>query len=199
MITITGTNNKVVKDPLFLSARKFMQDRLAALEAAGPSKELDLAKKRYTGLNHQDVIIEPPVTFANGKTRACFVSRKTGFLRADMLVEKVEFNLILAEFGVTVKNIGDVGSLVVGIKNGSITECVGLVAGETSLIVNVANFTAEGLMKVMKDIYWDEITLIPLPQMDPTSKQSGTCKIKTINIDDKTLPVYVIEDIKAIA
>lgn len=199
MITITGTNNKVVKDPLFLSARKFMQDRLAALEAAGPSKELDLARQRYTGLTHADVIIEPPVKFANGKIRACFVSRKTGFLRADMLVENVDIKLIFDEFGVAFTNIGDVGSLEAGIKNGTIGEGCALVAGEQVIIAKAENFTPEGLMKIVKDIYWDEVTVTPFPQMDPTTKKSGTFKVEAINITPFTFPVYIIEDIKGIA
>lgn len=199
MITITGTNNKVVKDPLFLSARKFMQDRIAALEAAGPSKELDLAKQRYTGLTHLDVIIEPPVKFDNGKIRACFVSRKTGFLRADMLVEKVDINLIFTEFGVKFANVGDIGSLEIGIKNGSIGEGPALVAGDQAIIVKAVNFTPEGLMKILNDIYWDEVTVDRFPQMDPASKKSGTFKVEAINITPFTLPVYIIEDIKGIA
>ena len=198
MITISSTNDKVIKDPLFLSARKFMKDRIAALEAVGPSKELDLAKQRYTGLTHADVVIEPAVTFANGITRVCFVSRTTGFLRGDAEVHKVPVKEVYDEFGVDIKNIGDLQSLISGVKAGTITECVGYVAGDISLIVNVANFNTKGLVGLMKDIFWDKTTLDQFPQMDPTSKQSGTFKFEAVNIDPQTCAVYVIEDIKGI-
>lgn len=79
---------------MFLSARKFMEERIQRLEAQGPSEELTIAKERYTGLTAKDVIIEPPVSFDSGIIRCCFVSRKTGFFRADIQVESGRsFNL----------------------------------------------------------------------------------------------------------
>lgn len=198
MIVVTGVNNKKVKDPVFLSARKWMDDRIRKLEAQGPSKELELAKKRYTGLTAEDVIIEPPVKFTGGVELACFVSRKTGFLRGDFEVEKVDVSLIFAEFGVTVREHATTADLVGAIKNGS--QLSGVVfnteTGKYGLVMERADVNPDNAMKLMGDIYWDEIETDYQP-VDMTSYTSGTFGITAINIDALAGHLYVIEDVQA--
>lgn len=200
MITVSAINSKKINDPVFLSARKFMVDRIAMLEAQGPSNELTLAKQRYDGLRHEDVMIEPPVKFTTGKVRCCFLSRKTGFFRADIDVEIVPVKAIFEEFAVAVTTYGTVDELVLAVKNGVQTEGVVFInlLGKHAIVVPAAKANPDDVMKVMKDIYWDEIKTDTKPAMDPASKESGSFTISAINIDKFTGPLYFIEDLKAI-
>lgn len=200
MITITGTNSKKIKDPVFLSARKFMVDRIAKLEAAGPSKELALEKERYTGLQHEDVMIEPPVKFTGGTVLCCFLSRKTGFFRADIEVEIVPLDPILAEFSVNFVTYPTIADLVTAVKDG--TQIAGVVfitaLKKFGIITSAAYATPDDVMKAFGDIYWDEITSESLPSMDPTNKNSGVFGLKAINIKPEAGLLFFVEDIKAI-
>lgn len=201
MIIVSGINNKKVNDPVFLSARKFMVDRIARLEAQGPSKELDLAKQRYDGLTAKDVIIEPPVSFDSGVVRCCFVSRKTGFFRADINVEKVEIKPIFDEFKVAVVTYPSVNELIIRVKENVQVEGVVYITelGKYGIVTQVDKGTPDDLMKIMGDIYWDEITVNALGSMDPIIKNSGEFGIKSINIDPYKGLLFFIEDLKAIA
>lgn len=202
MITVTGTNSKRVKDPVFLSAKKFMSERIAKLEALGEpaAAELALAKRRYEGLVWSDVIIEPPVGMSNGIVRACFVSRKTGFLRADISVEKVDIADIFAEFGVVPTEYIDADALVTAI-NGD-TQKRGLVYIHSTerygVVINAANANPDEVMNVMEDIYWDIVASDVAAQMDPTTRASGTFRVEAINIESTTGDIFFIEDINAI-
>lgn len=202
MITVTGTNSKRVKDPVFLSAKKFMSERIAKLEALGEpaAAELALAKRRYEGLVWSDVIIEPPVGMSNGIVRACFVSRKTGFLRADISVEKVDIADIFAEFGVVPTEYIDADALVAAI-NGD-TQKRGLVYIHSTerygVVTNAANANPDEVMNVMEDIYWDTVASEAAAQMDPTTRASGTFRVEAINIEPTTGDLFFIEDINAI-
>lgn len=199
MIIVTGTNSKKVKDPVFLSVRKFMQERIQKLEAQGPSEELSLAKERYTGLTATDVMIEPPVTFRNGVTQCCFVTRKTGFLRGDTVVEKIDVRLIFTEFAVPILEYNVVNDLVDKVKTGQQIEGVVFIksTGKYGIVIKATNANPDEVMLIMKDIYWDKITTEDLP-MDPTELHSGTFKVEAINIDPLEGQLFFIEDIKAI-
>lgn len=200
MITVSGVNSKKINDPVFLSARKFMVDRIAKLEAEGPSDELTLAKQRYDGLRHEDVMIEPPVTLGSGIVRCCFLSRKTGFFRADIEVEKITIVPIFNEFGVVVTTYGTVEELTLAVKNG--TQGPGVVyvnmVGKHAIVLNSADANPDVVMRLMNDIYWDQINVSTLAAMDPTTKASGEFSITSINIDKFTGNLYFIEDLKAI-
>lgn len=202
MITVTGTNSKRVKDPVFLSAKKFMAERIAKLEALGEpaAAELALAKRRYDGLIWSDVIIEPPVGFNNGVVRCCFVSRKTGFLRADIEVEKVDIALIFEEFSVIPTEYIDSDALVAAVK--ADTQGRGLVylhdVERYGVVINAAKANPKEVMSVMEDIYWDQVASDAAAMMDPTTKASGTFRVEAINIDATTGDMYFIEDLKAI-
>ncbi|AEV89663.1 hypothetical protein OBP_226 [Pseudomonas phage OBP] len=199
MIVVTGVNNKKVKDPVFLSARKWMEERIRKLEAQGPSSELELAKKRYTGLTAEDVIIEPPVSFSNGNELACFVSRKTGFLRGDFEVEKVDVSLIFEEFAVTIRTHATTMDLVGAIKNGNQQAGVVFIT-ETSkygLVMERDDVNPDNAMKLMGDIYWDTIETDYQP-IDMVSWNSGVFGITALNIDALAGHLYVIEDVQAV-
>lgn len=201
MIIVTGTNSKKVKDPVFLSARKFMIDRIAKLEAKGPSEELDLAKQRYDGLTAQDVIIEPPVSIGSDSTvRACFVSRKTGFFRADIVVEVVDVKEVFDEFSVTPKQYETIDALITDIKSG--VQKAGVVRLKDlqvyGIVMAKADIVPSKVMSALNDIYWDKITVNTFDELEEPSKASGTAKIEAINIKPEVLKVYAIEDIQAI-
>lgn len=201
MIIVQGINIKKVNDPVFLSARKFMVERLARLEAAGPSKELDIARDRYTGLTAKDVIIEPPVSFNSGIVRCCFLSRKTGFFRADIEVEKVDPKLIFDEFLVDITTYSTVDELVLRVKGGVQGAGVVFITGldKYGIVTTADKSTPDDAMKIMNDIYWDKIIVDTLDAMDPTTKSSGTFSVESINIDPLAGLLFVIEDLEAIA
>lgn len=202
MITVTGTNSKRVKDPAFLSAKKFMSERIAKLEALGEeaAAELALAKRRYTGLTWQDVIIEPPVGFNNGIVRCCFVSRRTGFLRADIQVDKVDIADVFAEFAVAPTEYIDMEALTMAVK--ADIQARGFVyvhsTGRYGVVVNAAKGNPDEVFNVMEDIYWDTVAADVFPMMDPTTRASGTFRVEAINIDATTGDMFFIEDLKAI-
>jgi hypothetical protein len=199
MIIVSGTNSKKINDPVFLSARKFMQERLAKLEAQGPSAELDLERERYTGLTAKDVQIEPPVDFASDIVRCCFVSRKTGFFRADIEVEHVDISAIFKEFSVGVTEYADVDTLVIKIKAGEQVEGVVLLRDTNTygIVLAKADATPEQVMRIMGDIYWDKITVNTSDAIDSTTKSSGTFSVEAINITPTQGNLYVLEDITA--
>lgn len=198
MIIVTGTNNKKVNDPVFLSARKFMEERIQRLEAQGPSEELTIAKERYTGLTAKDVIIEPPVSFDSGVIRCCFVSRKTGFFRADIQVEKVDVRLIFDEFSVPITEYDTVDNLLDSVKVDQQIE--GLVfiksTSKYGIVVAAANATPDNAQRIMGDIYWDKITTDVQP-MDLSTLNSGIFKVEAINIDMLIGDLFIIEDMKS--
>ena len=202
MITVTGTNSKRVKDPVFLSAKKFMTERIAKLEALGEeaAAELALAKRRYDGLVWSDVIIEPPVGFNNGIVRCCFVSRKTGFLRADIEVEKVDIKLIFEEFALVPTEYIDSDALVAAVKAG--TQERGLVylhdVERYGVVLEAANANPDEVFNIMEDIYWDKVVSDAAAMMDPVTKASGTFRVEAINIEATTGDMYFIEDLQAI-
>lgn len=202
MIIVSGTNSKKINDPVFLSARKFMQERLAKLEAQGPSAELDLEKARYTGLTAKDVQIEPPVTFTadDNMVRCCFVSRKTGFFRADIEVEHVTVAPIFAEFNVLVTEYADQDTMVDKIKSGE--QVAGVVyirsTDRYGLVLAKANANPDYIMKLMGDIYWDKITTNPSDVLNPTVPDSGTWSVEAINIDPTEGDLYYIETATAV-
>lgn len=198
MIIVTGTNNKKVNDPVFLSARKFMEERIQRLEAQGPSEELTIAKERYTGLTAKDVIIEPPVSFDSGIIRCCFVSRKTGFFRADIQVEKVDVRLIFDEFSVPITEYDTVDDLLDRVKVDQQIE--GLVfiksTSKYGIVIAAANATPDNVQRVTGDIYWDKITTDVQP-MDLSTLNSGIFKVEAINIDMLVGDLFIIEDMKS--
>ncbi|KAB3419141.1 hypothetical protein F9Z84_06445 [Escherichia coli] len=198
MIIVTGTNNKKVNDPVFLSARKFMEERIQRLEAQGPSEELTIAKERYTGLTAKDVIIEPPVSFDSGIIRCCFVSRKTGFFRADIQVEKVDVRLIFDEFSVPITEYDTVDDLLDRVKVDQQIE--GLVfiksTNKYGIVIAAANATPDNVQRVTGDIYWDKITTDVQP-MDLSTLNSGIFKLEAINIDTLIGDLFIIEDMKS--
>jgi hypothetical protein len=200
MIVVTGTNNKKVNDPVFLSARKFMEERLRKLEAQGPSNELNLARERYTGLTAKDVIIEPPVTFDTGTVLCCFLSRKTGFFRADIEVEIVDVRLVFNEFSVPVVEYESTDSLVTAIKGG--TQGQGVVflkpTSQYGIVCAKAKGNPDDVMEIMGDIYWDEIKTSVPGTVNATNKSSGTFDIKAINIASTTGFLFFIEDVQAL-
>lgn len=190
-------NNKKIKDPLFLSVKKFMDDRLDYLAQQGRSKALERAKRRYTGLTATDVVIEPPVFFDNGIVRCCFVSRKTGFFRADVTVEKININKIFDEFSVSPIIYNDQSSFILSVKNGKHSEGIFNILEEDSysLLLSKEGDIAKNVMRILNDIYWDKIT-ITLYETPDQNNHTGKIIVEATNIDPYTFNFYAIENIK---
>lgn len=202
MIHFRGDNTKIINDPIFVSVKEWMKERLAYLKENGPKSWYDLSLIRYTGLTHKDVVIEPPVYFPEtNKTLACFVSRKTGFLRADAEIKIVPFPDILKEFEVPVVDVADLADIIDRIKIQGLREAViyNIHDYEYGIVIRAEKRTPEAIMKVMNDIYWDSVNIDVYPQMDQDTKKSAEVTIKTVNIEDRVLAVYFVEDILAIA
>lgn len=200
MIIVSGVNSKRVNDPVFLSARKFMDDRIAKLQAQGPSKELTRALQRYSGLTAKDVMIEPPVTFPDGRVLCCFVSRKTGFFRADIEVQHVDVRLIFDEFSVVVTEYDTVDDLVGKIKIDEQVEGVVFIksTGEYGIVTTALNSGPDYLMQLMGDIYWDRIVADAADAIDTNTKSTGTFSVEAININTLQGKLFFIEDVKAL-
>lgn len=202
MIVVSGKNSKKINDPLFLSARKFMQDRLAKLEAQGPSSQLELEKERYTDLTAKDVQIEPPIKFAseNNIVRCCFVSRKTGFFRADIEVGHVDISAIFAEFSVSVTEYTNIDTLVNKIKSGEQKEGIVFIHDSKNygIVLSKNDVSPEHVMSIMGDIYWDKIAINTLDVIDTATKSGGTFAVEAINIDTTQGNLYIIEQIEAL-
>ena len=184
--------NKRIKDPLFSSIKKYLDQRLAKIIAEGSVEQIKVAKERYEKLKHTDVQIEPGVTFDNGKIRSCFVSRTRGFFHSDVLIEYVTFDKILEdlEFADILEYSSE--SLVLGIKKGDVTSGLYLLTdtNELVLVLDAGENTIKSVYNLLGSIHWYEMTLTIPDSKDPVTERSGSVLIKSLNMDDKVVPIY---------
>ena len=184
--------NKRIKDPLFSSIKKYLDQRLAKIIAEGNEEQIKIAKERYEKIKYTDVQIEPAVTFDNGKIRSCFVSRSKGFFHSDVLIEKVTFDKILEDLEFTDILEHTSESLVLGIKKGDVTSGLYLLtdANELVLVLDTGETTIKAVYTLLGSIHWYEMTLTIPDSKDPVTERSGSVLIKSLNMDDKIIPVY---------
>ena len=184
--------NKRIKDPLFSSIKKYLDQRLAKIIAEGSVEQIKVAKERYEKLKHTDVQIEPGVTFDNGKIRSCFVSRTRGFFHSDVLIEKVTFDNILEDLEFTDILEHTSESLVLGIKKGDVTSGLYFLTdtNEIVLVLDSGEVTIKAVYTLLGSIHWYEMTLTIPDSKDPVTERSGNVLIKSINMYDRTIPIY---------
>ena len=184
--------NKRIKDPLFSSIKKYLDQRLAKIIAEGNEDRIKIAKERYEKIKYTDVQIEPAVTFDNGKIRSCFVSRSKGFFHSDVLIEKVTFDNILEDLEFTDILEHTSESLVLGIKKGDVTSGLYFLtdANELVLVLDTGETTIKAVYTLLGSIHWYEMTLTIPDSKDPVTERSGSVLIKSLNMDDKIIPVY---------
>ena len=192
MIYEENIRNKRIKDPLFSSVKKYLDQRLAKIIAEGNEEQIKIAKERYEKIKYTDVQIEPAVTFDNGKIRSCFVSRSKGFFHSDVLIEKVTFGKILEDLEFTDILEHTSESLVLGIKKGDVTSGLYLLtdANELVLVLDTGETTIKAVYTLLGSIHWYEMTLTIPDSKDPVTECSGSVLIKSLNMDDKIIPVY---------
>ena len=192
MIYEENIRNKRIKDPLFSSVKKYLDQRLAKIIAEGNEEQIKVTKERYEKLKYSDVQIEPAVTFDNGKIRSCFVSRSKGFFHSDVLIEKVTFDKILEDLEFTDILEHTSESLVLGIKKGDVTSGLYLLtdANELVLVLDTGETTIKAVYTLLGSIHWYEMTLTIPDSKDPVTERSGSVLIKSLNMDDKIIPVY---------
>ena len=192
MIYEENIRNKRIKDPLFSSVKKYLDQRLAKIIAEGNEEQIKVTKERYEKLKYSDVQIEPGVVFDNGKIRSCFVSRTRGFFHSDVLIEKVTFDNILEDLEFTDILEHTSESLVLGIKKGDVTSGLYLLtdANGLVLVLDTGETTIKAVYTLLGSIHWYEMTLTIPDSKDPVTERSGSVLIKSLNMDDKIIPVY---------
>lgn len=192
MIYEENIRNKRIKDPLFSSVKKYLEQRLEKIIAEGNEEQIKIAKERYEKIKYTDVQIEPAVTFDNGKIRSCFVSRSKGFFHSDVLIEKVTFDKILEDLEFTDILEHTSESLVLSIKKGDVTSGLYLLtdANELVLVLDAGETTIKAVYTLLGSIHWYEMTLTIPDGKDPVTERSGSVLIKSLNMDDKVVPIY---------
>lgn len=192
MIYEENIRNKRIKDPLFSSVKKYLDQRLARIIAEGNEEQIKVTKQRYEKLKYSDVQIEPAVAFDNGKIRSCFVSRTRGFFHSDVLIEKVTFDNILEDLEFTDILEHTSESLVLGIKKGDVTSGLYFLtdANEIVLVLDSGEVTIKAVYTLLGSIHWYEMTLTIPDSKDPVTERSGNVLIKSINMYDRTIPIY---------
>lgn len=184
--------NKKIYDPLFSSVKKYLENQLALIIAEGDEEAIKIAKQRYENLRYMDIQIEPGVKFENSKIRACFVSRSRGFFHADALIEKVDFETILKDQEVTLEGEFTSASILTTIKEEGLDSGVYYLTDtkEIVLVLSSRRTTVEAVYKLFEETHWYEMTLTIPESKDPVTERSGGVLIKSINMDDKFVPIY---------
>ena len=192
MIYEENIRNKRIKDPLFSSVKKYLEQRLEKIIVEGNEEQIKIAKERYEKIKYTDVQIEPALTFDNGKIRSCFVSRSKGFFHSDAVIEQTTFGKILEDLEFTDILEHTSESLVLGIKKGDVTSGLYLLtdANELVLVLDTGETTIKAVYTLLGSIHWYEMTLTIPDSKDPVTERSGSVLIKSINMDDKIIPVY---------
>lgn len=192
MIYEESIKRKKIYDPLFSSIKKYLENQLTLIIAEGDDERIKVAKQRYENLRYTDVQIEPAVKFDNGKIRACFVSRTRGFFHADAIIEKVTFNDILTDFNVKPLTEYTESELRDAIKTQDVS--VGLYqltdTVEQVLVLDPGNKAIDAVYQLLGKIHWYEMTLTIPDSKDPVTERSGDVLIKSLNMNDKVVPIY---------
>lgn len=192
MIYEESIKYKKIYDPLFSSIKKYLENQLTLIIAEGNEEKIKVAKQRYENLRYADVQIEPGVKFDNGKIRACFVSRTRGFFHADAIIGEVTFSDILTDFNVKPLSEYTESELRDAIKTQDVS--VGLYqltdTVEQVLVLDPGNKTIETVYQLLGKIHWYEMTLTIPDTKDPVTERSGSVLIKSLNMEDKVVPIY---------
>lgn len=192
MIYEESIKRKKIYDPLFSSIKKYLENQLTLIIAEGDDERINVAKQRYENLRYTDVQIEPAVKFDNGKVRACFVSRSRGFFHADALLEKVDFETILKDQEVVLKGEFTTETILTTIKEQGLDSGVYYLTDtkEIVLVLSQRRATVEAVYKLFEETHWYEMALTIPDTKDPVTERSGSVLIKSLNMDDKVVPIY---------
>lgn len=192
MIYEESIKRKKFYDPLFSSIKKYLENQLTLIIAEGNEEKIKVAKQRYENLRYMDVQIEPGVKFDNGKVSACFVSRSRGFFHADALLEKVDFETILKDQEVILEGEFTSKTILTTIKEQGLDSGVYYLTDtkEIVLVLSERRTTVEAVFKLFEETHWYEMTLTIPDTKDPVTERSGSVLIKSLNMDNKVVPIY---------
>lgn len=200
MAEIKKVNKKIINDPLYSAVVRFLKKRIQDLEANGPKEELDLAHQRYTGIIAGDLSIENPISFPDGHVRVCFVSRKTGFARVDVDIDRVTLREVLEDFKVKMIEVDTLEDLITYVKaNKTETDPVLFDmkwANKFGVKVTQADAkSTKGPMKALGDMFFSEYTIHRQSEtyMDPDTLESGTVDVSDMGISPATLALFIHE------
>ncbi|UOX39524.1 hypothetical protein [Aeromonas phage ZPAH34] len=191
MITDSIIRTKRIKDPLFSSVKLYLADLAQQmLEKYGLAKYEEITNKYYN-LKNEDVQIEPPTLFPNGKLIACFLSRKSGLFYADAILPTVELKDIFRDLLIAIPEKtkvqleNEITSNVVDFGCFYLTDQSNYV-----IVLNNNQNTIESVYEALGSIYWEEMTLTLEEEQNPYTKLSGSLKVKSPNMSEMTLGVY---------
>lgn len=196
MITDKLTRTKNIRDPLFSSMLIYMRDRISELDAAGQLDKAKLARQRYSNLANEDVQIEPPHQFVNGKKLSCFLTRKTGFFHADAPIAGVTVDVIYRDLRIAVPEFTK-GKLITEIKGLRVTRGVYYLTDTSQMVVVLApeDTTALAAYKALGSVFWDSTTIDLLDVKNPTTSFSGSVVVRAPNIEPFTFQIMYVPHI----
>lgn len=200
MAEIKKVNKKIINDPLYSAVIRFLKKRIQDLEANGPEEELELARQRYTGIIAGDLTIENPVSFPDGHVRVCFVSRKTGFARVDVDIDRVTIREVLTDFKVKTVEVDTLEDLVAYVRAHK-TETEPTLfdmkwRNTFGIKVTQADAkTTKGPQKALGDMFFSSYVIHRQSEtfLDPVTLESGTVDISDMGISPVALPLFIHE------
>lgn len=166
MITDKIVRSKRIKDPLFSSVKLYLADLADKMIAQKGLKKYDEAIAKYYDLKNEDVQIEPPTLFPNGKLIACFLSRRTEYFYADAELLPVYLELIYKDHLIAIPSV-TMAEFQIGIENGTYTFGIYYISDQSkyAVLLNSTKRSVDDCWEALGEIYWDEIELdIELPE-----------------------------------
>lgn len=191
-------NSKDIKDPVWTCVKQALEKRMKMLEEGGyrTSDEYALAKERYTGLTYKDVTIEEPIYFTDGRVQVCMVSRKTGFGRVDILIDKVTFLDVAREFGLKILQVNTRKQLENLIEVGSVQEHLIHLAysDEYVMMIPGVNIKAE-VEEKLDHIFFINATMSTSP-LDYNNYTTAVLNLKDPSIPDTPIKIIKVNEVQ---
>ena len=188
-------HDKHIKDPVWTCVQKALEERLKNLEINGPKEELDLAKKRYTGLTYKDVSIEPATLVKDDKVVVCIAVRKTGFARVDVEIEKQDILDVFKTFNVLVRNTSTVDEFK-SFLDKEVTKPGYLInridTDQLVILLPSTENLKENIIELLGDIFFSKITWDEFSSL--VEFYSGDLTINDPSIEDTVIKVTSQKD-----
>lgn len=191
-------NSKDIKDPVWTCVKQALEKRMKMLEEGGyeTSDEFALAKERYTGLTFRDVTIEEPIYFTDGRVQVCMVSRKTGFGRVDILIEKVSFLDVAREFGLKILQVNTRKQLENLIEVGSVQENLIHLAYSDEYVMMIPGVDIKAEVETkLEHIFFINATMSTSP-LDYSNYTTAVLNLRDPSIPDTPIKVIKVNEVR---